>query len=273
MVYLGVDLHRKVSHVIALDDAGEIRLERRFANSPAEFRRVFGELAPAPAEVVFEATYGWGWFADLLADAGVPVTVADLFGPAGRRLLQGLALRPISAARLAASLRLIDDLGREILATDRELVELYRGDERIRRLTPILGAAFSPPPRSSPRSARRPASARPSSSPPGPGSPPPSAARPSTPAAGTSASRAAAGCAGPWWRRRPRSAGPPSSTASPIRSSAAEASRSPGSRSPAGCSPWPSMPSATRPAAGPIRRFVVSPVRSRRARRGDMASS
>lgn len=219
MVYLGVDLHRNLSHVVALDAAGDLVLERRFGNSRAEFQRVFGELEPEPIEVAFEATYGWSWFAELLADAGiaahmahplatkaiasgrvkndavdartlahllranllpeawiappevrearrlvrmrvslvrmrtrlkcqvhalcadagVPVPVADLFGRRGRELLGELALRPVSAGRLAASLRLIDDLGREILEADRELQGLYRGDDRIRRLTPIPG--------------------------------------------------------------------------------------------------------------------------------------
>ncbi len=219
MVYLGVDLHRKVSHVVALGETGEMILNRRFAHDREAFRRVFGELEPEPVTVAFEATYGWGWFADLLADAGieahmahplatkaigagrvkndavdaamlahllrtnllpeawiappevrearrlvrmraslvrirsrlkcqvhalcadagVPVPVSDLFGRTGRELLATLVLRPISAGRLAAHLRLIDDLGREIVAADREIVATFRGDERIRRLTPIPG--------------------------------------------------------------------------------------------------------------------------------------
>jgi transposase len=222
MVYIGVDLHRNLSHVVALDQAGEVVLERRFGNSRAEFTRVFGELEPEPVQVAFEATYGWSWFAELLADAGIPahmahplgtkaiasgrvkndavdartlahllranllpeawiappevrearrlvrmrvslvrmrsrlkcqvhalcadagvaVPVADLFGRRGRELLGDLALRPISAGRLAASLRLIDDLGREIAEADRELMRLHRGDDRIRRLTPIPGIGF-----------------------------------------------------------------------------------------------------------------------------------
>lgn len=216
MVYLGVDLHRKISHVVALDEGGTVVLERRFDHSPDAFRRVFGDLAPEPVSVVFEATYGWGWFADLLADvgleahmahplatkaisagrvkndavdartlahllrtnllpeawiappevrdarrlvrmrvslvrirsrlknqihaicadAGVPVPVSDLFGRQGRRELASLVLRPIVASRLAANLRLIDELGREIMAADRELQALFRGDDRVRRLMP-----------------------------------------------------------------------------------------------------------------------------------------
>jgi len=222
MVYLGVDLHRNLSHVVALDGAGEVVLERRFGNSRSEFQRVFGELEPEPIEVVFEATYGWSWFADLLADAGVPghmahplatkaiasgrvkndavdartlahllrtdllpeawiappdvrearrlvrmrvslvrmrsrlkaqvhalcadagvpVPASDLFGRRGRELLGEIGLRPVSASRLAAALRLIDDLGREISEADRELVRVYRGDDRVRRLTPIPGIGF-----------------------------------------------------------------------------------------------------------------------------------
>src|SRR5215212_6613389 len=88
MVYVGVDLHRKRSHVVALDPAGEVVLSRRIGNAPTEFWRLFGELEPHPIEVVFEATYGWSWFADLLADAGIPAHMAH-----------PLATKAISAAR------------------------------------------------------------------------------------------------------------------------------------------------------------------------------
>jgi transposase len=89
MVYVGVDLHRKRSHVVALDPTGEVVLSRRIGNAPAEFWRIFGELEPEPIEVVFEATYGWSWFADLLADAGIAAHMAH-----------PLATKAISAARV-----------------------------------------------------------------------------------------------------------------------------------------------------------------------------
>ena len=72
MVYVGVDLHRKTAHVVALDQGGTAILSRRVATRPDELLRVFGELDRQPLEVAFEATFGWGWFADLLADAGIP---------------------------------------------------------------------------------------------------------------------------------------------------------------------------------------------------------
>jgi transposase len=89
MVYVGVDLHRKRSHVVALDPAGEVVLSRRIGNAPVEFLRIFGELEPAPIEVAFEATYGWSWFADLLADAGIAAHMAH-----------PLATKAIAAARV-----------------------------------------------------------------------------------------------------------------------------------------------------------------------------
>src|SRR4030095_14854329 len=89
MVYVGGDLHRKRSHVVALDPAGEVVLSRRIGNAPAEFLRIFGELEPQRIEVVFEATYGGSWFADLLADVGIPAHMAH-----------PLATKAISAARV-----------------------------------------------------------------------------------------------------------------------------------------------------------------------------
>jgi len=89
MVYLGIDLHRKRSHVVALDQAGQVLLSRRIGSRPDEFRRVFGELEPQPIEVAFEATFGWGWLADVLADAGIPAHMAH-----------PLATKAISSARV-----------------------------------------------------------------------------------------------------------------------------------------------------------------------------
>jgi transposase len=89
MVYVGVDLHRKTAHVVALDQGGAAILSRRVATRPDELLRVFGELDHQPLEVAFEATFGWGWFADLLADAGIPAHMAH-----------PLATKAISSARV-----------------------------------------------------------------------------------------------------------------------------------------------------------------------------
>jgi transposase len=75
----------------------------------------------------------------LCADAGVRVRVSDLFGKKGRAQLETLALPPISASRLAACLRLVDELAREIIAADREIIAVFRDDDRVRRLLRIPG--------------------------------------------------------------------------------------------------------------------------------------
>ena len=89
MLYVGVDLHRKRSVVAALNDQGELMLSRRIASCPEDFQRVFGELEPSSLSVAFEATYGWFWFADLLADAGIKAHMAH-----------PLATKAISAGRV-----------------------------------------------------------------------------------------------------------------------------------------------------------------------------
>ena len=53
-----------------------MQVSRSFEHSREAFPRVFGELAPEPITVAFEATYGWGWFADLLANAGIEAHMA-----------------------------------------------------------------------------------------------------------------------------------------------------------------------------------------------------
>src|SRR6266542_4663620 len=209
MVYLGVDLHRKVSHVVAMDHEGAVVLSRRISTDPEAFFRVFGELEPEPIDVAFEATFGWGWFADLLADAGISAHMAhplatkaissarvkndavdaktlahllrtnllpeswiappqvrearrlvrmrgsmiriqsrlkcqvhaviaeeglrqdmtDLFGVGGRRFLAEIKLPTPSRARIDAHLRLIDAVDEETVRAERELRDLFRGDD------------------------------------------------------------------------------------------------------------------------------------------------
>lgn len=76
MVYLGIDMHRKRSHVVAVSQDGEQLLSRRVQTSPGGLWHLFGELEDEPLEVAFESTFGWGWLADTLADAGIPAHMA-----------------------------------------------------------------------------------------------------------------------------------------------------------------------------------------------------
>src|SRR6188472_906748 len=69
MVYVGIDLHRKRSHVAVVDERGEQVLSRRLVNDPERFRDLLGELGE-DARFALEATYGWEWLADLLEADG-----------------------------------------------------------------------------------------------------------------------------------------------------------------------------------------------------------
>ena len=81
MVYIGVGLHRKVSQVAAVQANGEVLWNRRIRSRPEEVAEIVGDLPASPAGVAFEATYGWGWFADLLADLACPPICRIRRGP------------------------------------------------------------------------------------------------------------------------------------------------------------------------------------------------
>lgn len=89
MVYIGVDLHRNKSQVAAIDREGRLVLNRKVRTGPGEMQQVIDELRPQAIEVAFEATFGWGWFADLLAELGIPAHMAH-----------PLATKAISSARV-----------------------------------------------------------------------------------------------------------------------------------------------------------------------------
>ncbi|GAA1279217.1 hypothetical protein GCM10009609_48370 [Pseudonocardia aurantiaca] len=66
---VGMDLHRRRSVLVRMTEAGE-RLETvRISNDPEYLRQVMTRAGEAP-EVVLEATYGWYWAADTLAELG-----------------------------------------------------------------------------------------------------------------------------------------------------------------------------------------------------------
>lgn len=74
-----------------------------------------------------------------LMSFGHPVPVSDLFGRAGRELLERLALPEPWASSVATSLEVIDDLDRRVAAIDSELRERAAGDPRIALLRTIPG--------------------------------------------------------------------------------------------------------------------------------------
>ena len=76
---VGIDLHRRRSVIYAMDAAGERMYCERIANDGWRLLEVVS-AAGDDAEVVIEATYGWYWAVDLLADAGFSVHLAHPSG-------------------------------------------------------------------------------------------------------------------------------------------------------------------------------------------------
>ena len=76
---VGMDLHRRRSVLVRMTETGE-RLETvRISNDPEYLRQVMARAGEAP-EVVLEATYGWYWAADTLAELGATVHLAHPLG-------------------------------------------------------------------------------------------------------------------------------------------------------------------------------------------------
>src|SRR5436190_8611041 len=77
--YVGIDLHRRRSVIYAMDAAGEKLFCERIDNDSLRLLEVVS-AAGEGAEVVIEATYGWYWAVDLLAEAGFVVHLAHPSG-------------------------------------------------------------------------------------------------------------------------------------------------------------------------------------------------
>lgn len=103
--YVGIDLHRRRSVIVRITPDGQ-RLDDpvRIDNDPFTLAGEVAKWGEAP-EVVLEATYGWYWAADVLAEAGARVHLAHPLG------VKGFAYRRVKnderdAADLADLLRM-----------------------------------------------------------------------------------------------------------------------------------------------------------------------
>src|SRR5919198_3508481 len=77
--FVGVDVHRRRSVLVRMTEAGE-RLETvRIVNDRDALAAVMSRAGEEP-EVVLEATYGWYWAADALAELGACVHLAHPLG-------------------------------------------------------------------------------------------------------------------------------------------------------------------------------------------------
>ena len=121
MLYVGVDLHRRTSRIAALDDSGKLAYQRTVPSDRASVTEALDRVG-RPAEVVFEATWGWGWMADLLEELGIPAHMAH-----------PLQTRAIASARVkndAVDARTLAHLLRTNLLPESWIAPPYVGEVR-----------------------------------------------------------------------------------------------------------------------------------------------
>ena len=80
--YVGIDLHRRRSVIVVLNDDGDRVSWCRIDNTPANLAAEV-VAAGADAEVAMEATWGWYWAADVIAECGARLHLAHPLGIAG----------------------------------------------------------------------------------------------------------------------------------------------------------------------------------------------
>jgi len=80
--FVGIDLHRRRTVIVRQGESGEQLGSSRIVNDPLALAAEIGKAGPSP-EVVLEATYGWYWAADVLAEAGARVHLAHSLGGDG----------------------------------------------------------------------------------------------------------------------------------------------------------------------------------------------
>jgi transposase len=101
---VGIDLHRRRSVIVQHTEDGQTLGVTRITNDPFTLAELAAGWGEAP-QVVLEATYGWYWAADVLAEAGAQVHLAHPLG------VKGFAYRRVKndvrdAADLADLLRM-----------------------------------------------------------------------------------------------------------------------------------------------------------------------
>ena len=75
-------MHRRRTVIVRQSETGEQLSVSRIVNEPMALVTEISKAGPAP-QVVLEATYGWYWAADVLADAGAQVHLAHPLGITG----------------------------------------------------------------------------------------------------------------------------------------------------------------------------------------------
>src|SRR6187455_3572828 len=77
--FVGMDLHRRRSVLVRMTETGEHLETVRIVNTCDRLAEVMSRAGESP-EVVLEATYGWYWAVDALAELGASVHLAHPLG-------------------------------------------------------------------------------------------------------------------------------------------------------------------------------------------------
>ena len=81
--YVGIDLHRRRSVIVVLNDDGERVSWSRIDNTPVNLAAEIVAAGGPEAEVAMEACWGWYWAADVIAECGARLHLAHPLGIAG----------------------------------------------------------------------------------------------------------------------------------------------------------------------------------------------
>ena len=101
--FVGMDLHRRRSVLVRMSETGEHLETVRILNDRDVLAEVMSRAGESP-EVVLEATYGWYWAADALAELGATVHLAHPLGV--RRFRIGGSRRSTRRRRSGGLLRM-----------------------------------------------------------------------------------------------------------------------------------------------------------------------
>ena len=77
--YVGIDLHRRRSVIVVLNDDGDRVSWSRIDNTPANLAAEV-QAAGVAAEVAMEACWGWYWAADVIVECGARLHLAHPSG-------------------------------------------------------------------------------------------------------------------------------------------------------------------------------------------------
>jgi hypothetical protein len=94
--YVGIELHRRCSVIVRMDQQGQVLGIDQVLNDPVQFPVAMAKAGPGP-KVALGSTYGWYWAADLLEAHGAHVHLVHPLG------LHGDVTAPLPAGEPAPS--------------------------------------------------------------------------------------------------------------------------------------------------------------------------